>query len=437
MFTLEQLRSLLFLKYNSDISQEPKEIVLQKYEEYEYNVNNDNNIYLVYSNKNIKEVFENNQSLVAYFNSYRMFKNASYHDDNDNVFCIGGNTFILKYDANDKTVAYGRSILFLINQIVYDKSKLKDYCSKTVEQLLIEFKNKREQALYEFINNNSEIFDNTEQLNDTKHTIMNQIETLLNQLLELKKNLKDVDSKILYNKANPTNFVKDFMDTIKTNRLIDKAILQYRNNKYYLRLVTKELYIDYTYEQDLTKTLIDSSNSRNVFYSCSPEIKNMFIDALTDRDTYRIALVPIYIDINLHTLDWALAPINTGVNYIDYKGTRAYDVDFANIHYMRYTCLGSFKADLKLAQADKDLIKLVSLILQYYRTINLADIAGTNWLTQYNHLFYNQQTKEYNLFSLNKKELIKTNIRNVIQIMRKQNRMASSNMMQIIGEYSK
>ena len=439
MFTLEQLRSLLFLKYNSDISQEPKEIILQKYEDYKHNVTNDNKVYLVYSNKSIKDVFETNSSLVNYFNSYRTFKSASYHDDNDNVFCINGSTFILKYDANNKTVEYGRSILFLINQIVCDKSKLKDYCSKTVEQLLIEFKNKREQALYDFINNNSEIFDNTEQLKDSKQNIMNQIDSLLSQLLDLKKNLKDVDSKILYNKANPTNFVKDFIDTIKTNRLIDKAILQYKNNRYYLRLVTKELYIDYTYEQDLTKALIDSSNPRNAFYSCSPEIKSMFIDALTNRDTYRIALIPIYIDIDLHTLAWTLTPITytTITYYIDYKDSARYDFDFTNIHYMRYTCLGSFKTDLKLAQVDKDLIKLVSLILQYYRTINLADMAGTTWLTDYNHLFYNTQTKEYILYNKHNKGLIKTDVKTCNQLLKKQNNLASSNMMQIIGEYSK
>ena len=73
------------------------------------------------------------------------------------------------------------------------------------------------------------------------------------------------------------------------------------------------------------------------------------------------------------------------------------DERYVNRHYFRFSCLGSFKSDLRLAQTELNPVRLFATLLQYLQTINLSDYAGQQWLYQ-DHIMLDKEKNELFIF---------------------------------------
>lgn len=242
--------------------------------------------------------------------------------------------------------------------------------------------------------------------NSKKNEVLNKIDALFNQITDLKNSLKVIEFDYI------NRVIKDDGNTV-FSRLISflnrcKHVKGYKikapsansisNSRCRIEILLHAFPVSYTCGEDLLDKLINQSNRFNSFKN-----KEILIDALSKRHDYEIYHRPIKITLSVNlsanaTLDYAID--RTTMSYIELINlpTELYtrfnrSGYFENRHYFKYNCLGGFKADIQTAQCNIEPVRLFATLLQYLSTINLADIAGNQWLEQ-SHLILNKRTNK-------------------------------------------
>lgn len=224
--------------------------------------------------------------------------------------------------------------------------------------------------------------------------LQQSIDKLTTQLIDKKRELKRHAADILYRKTEPSEHpFKRFINFANRCKTI-KSIQYNINNCEYpsVYLFTDWFPIDYTYEDERADKLI----MENATFKNNNE-KEILLDAITKRERYKIMHRPVFINI-IESENQLLYNITA----LDFSIHKYYDINlrnkYRNVHFFDFDCLGSFKSDLNLAKTDKDYIRLTTLLLQYLQTINIADYAGTTWLSS-EHMIYDSLENKYFIYN--------------------------------------
>lgn len=237
--------------------------------------------------------------------------------------------------------------------------------------------------------------------NDYKMNYKSKIDEAYANMIDLAEKLriaKDHYNNVLLLNQKETlaenNIVKDLYEFFNRCHLLKGFSVLKKDDYYRVVLLTNFLPIEYTVGEEVALAMTDKPNGSK--YNASQEYKDIFKDALTDRNNYIMLIEPVEITYILK-ID---KPIQYQINY-------SYNQSFINVHHRRFTCYGGFAPSLTEAVSNRNLIQLTSILLQYLQTINLNDYAGQLWANETALLIDNKNTHE-------KVKLSSLNIYNVI-----------------------
>lgn len=297
----------------------------------------------------------------------------------------------------------------ILNFIYYlaNKSSIPEITSECIkyenyENLKAEFEKQEISDTIQDVNTNSTLINRTSTLDNKIKTIQIEITNLLQQLKEKKENLYKT-----YGERQLKFAEKETIDKVISFLSKNKIVRCVKASKEQLCILTDFLPIQFTYNEDRIDKIIDANFSNE-------QIREILKDALLDRNEWVMMSVPVVFKI----YDDASAlgfRISKTFEYCigEWKITNV-NTAYRNYHWFEYSCLGGFSQDINLMQNDFNVIGLFSVLLQYYQTINLGDLAGNNWLTkQWNKIMYNKKENKYYMISRDQKSIKEIDMKHI------------------------
>ena len=192
-----------------------------------------------------------------------------------------------------------------------------------------------------------------------------------------------------YKIQQKSSIFADLINICNRNRLIKITTIKQQS---IIKIYTLPLRVEYTCGEEAARRIIFSNRE---FENTSTEIKDMLFDALTDRTNYTLLHDPIVIHIELS----GTSIYQWYINHYHYERSTygcwtSEATSESNVHYFRYKCFGGFAADFSKAKSTNDIPCLISNILQYISTINIADGAGLAWATSRIHIIEDKTTNK-------------------------------------------